>query len=299
MTNTTKIDPADTDPEVEEGALATAPEIEEGALATDPQVEEGALATAPEVEEGALAPVTRPEDADAAPEVEEGALAPATRPEDADAATEVEEGALATAPEVEEGAPAPVTRPEDAEAPDDEPPEDDVRPRTRERGDSWPWALLAAGVVAVAIALFAWQDVQGATDPDRERADLRDSAIIEGTAAVETMNSMDHRDVAAGVEAWQSVTTGTLHDQLVAISPQERELLAQQGKVATGKVVQAALTDLTATTATIIAAVEVTVVDSESGEEPSVKRNRFSGDLVLVDGEWKLENLGQVPVNLQ
>ncbi|TYL55934.1 hypothetical protein FXB39_01685 [Nocardioides sp. BGMRC 2183] len=169
--------------------------------------------------------------------------------------------------------------------------------------DGWPWAVLVAGILAVAVALFVWQDADSAAaDPDRARADLRDQAIIEGTAAVETMNSMDHRDVAAGLEAWESVTTGTLHDQVAAITPDEQELLAEQGKVATGKVVQAALTELTDTTATMIAAVEVSVIDgdgSQGDDAPTVKRNRFSADLVLIDGHWKVEDLGQVAVNLR
>ncbi len=65
---------------------------------------------------------------------------------------------------------------------------------------------------------------------------------------------------------------------------------------------EAALTELTDRTATLIAAVEVTVSDKESekdpSKEPAVKRNRYSADLVLVDGTWKLESLGQVPVGL-
>lgn len=166
----------------------------------------------------------------------------------------------------------------------------------RRRPGAWTWLVLLAGIVAVVAAYLSWQDADG--DPDRARAALRDRALIEGTAAVETMNSMDSRDVATGLEAWESVTTGVLHDQLVSIKADERDLLAEQGKIATGHVVQAALTDLTDDTATLIAALEVTVADAESGEEPTVKRNRFSADLVLVDGRWKLENLEQVAVNL-
>lgn len=178
-------------------------------------------------------------------------------------------------------------------------PEEAVAPtdaERRRRSGTWTWLVLLAGIAAVVVAYLSWQDAD--SDPDRARAALRDRAIIEGTAAVETMNSMDYRDVAAGLKAWESVTTGVLHDQLVSITADERALLAEQGKIATGHVVQAALTDLTDRTATLIAAVEVTVADDTSGEEPTVKRNRFSADLVQVDGQWKLENLEQVAVNL-
>ena len=165
----------------------------------------------------------------------------------------------------------------------------------KRRGGALVWLLLVVSVVAVVSAYVAWRAAD--RDPDRDRAALRDQALIEGTVAVETMNTMDHRDVAGGLEARQTVSTGVLHDQLLAVGDEERDLLAEQGKIATGRVVQAALTELTDRTATLIAAVEVTVRGEES-EEPAVKRNRFSADLVLVDGEWKIENLQQVPVGL-
>jgi Mce-associated membrane protein len=159
------------------------------------------------------------------------------------------------------------------------------------------WLLLGVSVVALVVAFLAWRDAD--QDPDRDRAAMRDRALIEGTTAVETMTSMDHKDVAAGLEAWQSVSTGLLHDQLTAIGEDEQALLAEQGKVASGRVVQAALTELTDRTATLIAAVEVTVRDDDDeSEEPAVKRNRFSAALVLVDGQWKIEDLQQVAVNL-
>jgi Mce-associated membrane protein len=100
------------------------------------------------------------------------------------------------------------------------------------------------------------------------------------------------------VKAWQDVSAGVLHDQLLVIDDEQKKLLADQGKIATGKVIEAALSDLSDRTATLIAAVEVTVRDSESDFDPAVKRNRYRAALVLVDGSWKLEDLQQVAVNL-
>lgn len=179
-----------------------------------------------------------------------------------------------------------------------EPVEQDPAPPVsrRPRVGVLAWLLLAVSVVAVGVAYLAWRDADG--DPDRDRAALRDQALIEGTAAVETMTSMDHRDVAGGIEAWQSVSTGVLHDQLLAVGNEEQQMLADHGKIASGRAVQTALADLTDRTATLLAAVEVTVRVDDETEDPAVKRNRFSADLVLVDGEWKIENLQQVAVGL-
>jgi Mce-associated membrane protein len=158
------------------------------------------------------------------------------------------------------------------------------------------WLILAVSVVAVVLAFLSWRDAND--DPDRDRAALRDNALIEGTTAVETMTSMDGRDVEAGIKTWQGVSTGVLHDQLLSVGDDEEEMLAEQDKIATGRVVQAALTELSDRSATLIAAVEVTVRSVDGTEETAVKRNRFSADLVLVNGEWKIENLQQVAVNL-
>jgi len=182
----------------------------------------------------------------------------------------------------------------------DEPAESDDAEATptpkKSRAGLYVGLLLAVSVVAVVVAFLSWRDADG--DPDRDRAAMRDSALVEGTAAVETMTTMDGRDVEAGIKAWQAVSTGVLHDQLLSVGDDEEQMLADQDKIASGRVVQAALTDLTDRSATLIAAVEVTVRPKDGSEDPAVKRNRFSADLVLVNGEWKIENLQQVAVNI-
>lgn len=165
-------------------------------------------------------------------------------------------------------------------------------------GRRW-WPLLvatAAAAVAVSGLLMWWQADQ---DPQRADAERRDAVLIEARGDIETMNTLDYRSVDEGVERWAQVTTGTLHDQLAGVSADDRTLLAEQKKISTGRVVDAAVVDVDATSATVIAAVEVTVKDAAKPDsEPTVKRNRFSADLVKVGGRWKLESLQQVAVSL-
>lgn len=172
----------------------------------------------------------------------------------------------------------------------------DAKPSTS-RGRLGGWLILAvAVVVAVSGAVAAWT---ASTDDAIEQAETRDAVLVEARQHVETMNTLDYREVDAGLEAWADVTTGTLHDQLVGVSDEEKQMLAEQQMISTGKVVDAAVTDFDASSATVIAAVEVTVKDdADPDAEPTVKRNRFSAELLRVEGEWKLENLQQVAVNL-
>lgn len=179
-------------------------------------------------------------------------------------------------------------------------------PEPSESGESpstgRPSSLVRLGLLALAIVLAvsgsaAWW--QAAHDDRLDAARSRDALLVQATQGIETMNTLDYRSVAEGVKAWSSVTTGTLHDQLAEVSAEDRKLLADQQKISTGRVVKAAVTDLDDGTATVIAAVEVTVRDGKDADaEPTVKRNRFSADLVRADATWKLESLQQVAVNL-
>ncbi|RLV55024.1 hypothetical protein D9V41_13075 [Aeromicrobium phragmitis] len=183
---------------------------------------------------------------------------------------------------------------ETADVADDGTPE--RSPRTS-RGRLGEWLILALAVVlaisGVVAGWLAWND------DTIEQAQTRDAVLVEARQHIETMNTLDYREVDEGLAAWADVTTGTLHDQLVGVSDEEKQLLAEQQMISTGKVVDAAVTDFDASSATVIAAVEVTVEDdADPDAEPTVKRNRFSAELLRVEGEWKLENLQQVAVNL-
>lgn len=161
----------------------------------------------------------------------------------------------------------------------------------------WQWAALALGVLALGSGLLAWW--LAGNDETVGLAAERDSALISARSAIEVMNTLDHRDIDGGLEAWAAVSTGTLHDQLVQVGEEERQLLADQGKVSTGKVVDAAVLSLDGGSATVIASIEVTVTDpTDPASEPTIKRNRLSADLVREAGDWKLEEIGQVAVDL-
>jgi Mce-associated membrane protein len=187
---------------------------------------------------------------------------------------------------------------ETAESDEPQVPSDEAPTATRDAGRAW-WLLvllLVAALVAVSGALMWWQADR---DPDRAAAETRDAVLIEARQAIETMNTLDYRSVDKGVKAWSQVTTGTLRDQLAGVSADDRRLLAEQKKISTGRVVDAAVIDVDDGSATVIAAVEVTVRDAAKPDsEPTVKRNRFSADLVKIGGRWKLESLQQVAVSL-
>lgn len=178
-----------------------------------------------------------------------------------------------------------------------EPTEETPAADTSRRGRLPAVALLVAAVLVMGSGLFAWW--QAAGDEDIARAETRDAALIAGRQHIETIQSLDYREIDKGLKAWNEITTGTMNDQIKAITEEDRKLLADQKKISTTKVIDAAVLDLEETTATVIAAVEITVADDPAANiEPTVKRNRYSAGLVLVRGSWKLENIQPVPVDL-
>lgn len=158
-----------------------------------------------------------------------------------------------------------------------------------------------ACVLCLAVLLTGAVALWRASHDDRAAlADTRDAVLVAATQDIATLNTLDYRKIDKGLDRWRAVTTGTLHDQLTQVRPRDRKLLAQQRKISTGKVVKAAVVDLGDGTATVIAAVEVTVRDGgKDSAKPTVKRNRFTADLVRTGGSWKLESLDQVAVKVQ
>lgn len=175
---------------------------------------------------------------------------------------------------------------------------DDVRPSLQGREFWFQVGALVVASIVLASGLFAWWNAARDAEPTG-LGDSRDAALIAARSEIETMNTLDYRKVEEGVAAWSSVTTGVLHDQMLQMTPDQLKLLADAKKVSVGKVLDAAVMDVTATTATVIASIEVTIQDhAVPDSEPTVKRNRLTADLAKVDGEWLLENVQQVGVNL-
>lgn len=160
--------------------------------------------------------------------------------------------------------------------------------------------LWLAVTLAVASAVFAgWAGLrwwEASHDDSLELARTRDQVLIAAHTHIETLTSLDHRNAEEGLEAWLDASTGDLRDEFATLDEEQREAIEAAGKVTTGRVVEAAVIDLSAggDSASVIAAVEISV-EPEVGET-AVKRNRFTADLLRVDGDWKLATLAQVPV---
>ena len=159
-------------------------------------------------------------------------------------------------------------------------------------------ALLVVGGV-LAVVVVTSRDSETA-DPaptttagaaDTRLAAERDAALADGEEAVEVFNTLDHRQVEADLDRWESVATGDLLAQMRDKREQYVAQVTNARSTSTGNVLDAGLTELDerAGTARLIAAVSVEV--TIEGRQPTTKRTRVTADLERTDDGWKVSQI--------
>jgi Mce-associated membrane protein len=159
----------------------------------------------------------------------------------------------------------------------------------------WATAVaLAAAAVFAGWSGYSWYSASRSTSTTYGEA--RDEALSTGRTLVATLNTLDYHQVDAGLSRWLDASTGPLHDELARTTPQTKQALAAGATVATGKVLDAGLSELDthAGTAQLIASVEVTV--AKEGAAPATRRNRYAATLTRTASGWKLSTLDQLAV---
>lgn len=153
-------------------------------------------------------------------------------------------------------------------------------------------------VLAVLAALFAawsgWSLYRASSAGPSATAQLRDRVLQEGEQAVQNFNTLDYRNVAAGMALWEQSSTGPLQAEIKAGRAQFTQQIEQTKTITTARILDGALTSLRAGTASIMVAVQITVTPASGS--PTVKQGRLLGTLTRTASGWKLSALGQVPV---
>jgi len=158
-------------------------------------------------------------------------------------------------------------------------------------------AALALVVAALAFAGWAgWTWWQAAGDESISYAQARDEALAAGRSHVTLLTSLDSSDVDGGIERWLDVCTGALRDELAATDAATRKTLTDGGTVATGRVLDAAVSELNTRAGTAKLLVSVEIATTKDGGPPATKRNRFVAGLSRSDHGWLLSALDQVPL---
>jgi Mce-associated membrane protein len=158
------------------------------------------------------------------------------------------------------------------------------------------------GVVVAALVFAGWGGwtwFQAGNDDSLAYAGARDEVLSVARTQVATLTTLDAHDVDGGIDKWLAVSTGGLRDELAATDAKTRQTLKDAGTVATGRVLEAAVSELDTRSGTAKLLVSVEISTAKDGSPPVAKRNRFVAGMSRVDGGWKLSALDQVPLGAQ
>jgi Mce-associated membrane protein len=160
--------------------------------------------------------------------------------------------------------------------------------------------LIATGVLLAALVFAGWSGWSWSTAADDDAlatARARDEALAAGREQVAVLTSLDYHRVDEGVARWLDASTGALRDELARTDESTKNSVREDATVATGAVLDAALSELDARagTAKMLASVEITL--AKEGSAPTSARNRFVAQLTRTDAGWKLSSLDQIPVS--
>ncbi|KDN21320.1 hypothetical protein DV20_15635 [Amycolatopsis rifamycinica] len=162
------------------------------------------------------------------------------------------------------------------------------------------WPLRVAVFAVVVTAAFAgWSGFswyRTAHSEELTYGTARDEALAGGRELVARLCTLDYHRLDQGLAQWLDASTGPLHDRLARTDDATKKTLVQDATVSTGRVLDAALSELDehAGTAKLLASVEITA--QKDGVAPATKRNRFAAGLVRTGGGWKLSALDELPV---
>jgi Mce-associated membrane protein len=138
---------------------------------------------------------------------------------------------------------------------------DPERPSARRRLALTPVTALAALVALAAIAalFFGGRWVLALNDEDLGLAAQREAVLVDARQAAINLNTLDHRNVAAGLDLWEQTSTGMLLDEFRANRAEYEQLLTQARRVTVATVQDAAVAELDARagTARVLVALDV------------------------------------------
>jgi Mce-associated membrane protein len=159
-----------------------------------------------------------------------------------------------------------------------------------------PVTALAAlvALATVAALFFGGQWVLALGDEDLELSAQREAVLIDARQAAINLNSLDHRNVAAGLDLWEQTSTGTLLDEFRANRAEYEQVVTQAQRVTVATVQDAAVAelDVRAATARVLVAIDVEV--RPEGQNPVITRQRLQLEMTRTDQGWKASRVAPV-----
>jgi Mce-associated membrane protein len=156
-------------------------------------------------------------------------------------------------------------------------------------------ASLVTLIAAGAAAWFGWSYYTASGDDSIAYAAERDRVLAVAGQEIVNLNTLDYRQVDAGLKVWQDSATAQLYDQIVQGRERLKTEVRKAKTTSTAKILESGLTELDtrAGKAAVIAAVRITITGADG--KPVDNTRRFAGQLTRTSDGWKLSALGQAP----
>ena len=154
--------------------------------------------------------------------------------------------------------------------------------------------VVAVGLAAAAAAVFGALWAFAATSTTLALARDRDAALADARQAAVNLNTLDYRNVAAGLDLWQQSSTGEVLAEFQQNREQYAKLVQESRRATVASVADAAVTELDerAGVARVLVAVDVTV--TPEGQVPAVTRQRLQMEMTRTPAGWKTSRLSPV-----
>ncbi|SNS91170.1 Mce-associated membrane protein [Actinomadura meyerae] len=156
-------------------------------------------------------------------------------------------------------------------------------------------ASLVTLIAAGAAAWFGWSYHAASGDDSLAYAAERDRVLAVAGQEIVNLNTLDYRQVDAGLKVWQDSATAQLYDQIVQGRERLKTEVQKAKTTSTAKILESGLTELDtrAGKAAVIAAVRITITGADG--KPVDNTRRMAGQLTRTSDGWKLSALGQAP----
>ncbi len=155
-------------------------------------------------------------------------------------------------------------------------------------------ALAALVVAALAALVFGGLWAQEATSSSLALARDRDAVLVDAKQAAINLNTLDWRNVDAGLALWERSATGDVLAEFQQNRAQYAKAVADAKRSTTATAPDAAVSELDdrAGVARVLVAVDVTV--TPDGQAPVVTRQRLQLEMTRTPSGWKVSRLSPV-----
>jgi Mce-associated membrane protein len=171
----------------------------------------------------------------------------------------------------------------------------EARPRRRLPAVSPVTALVAlVALAAVAAVFFGARWALAENDEGLELAAQRETVQLDARQAAINLNTLDYRNVAAGLDMWEQTSTGTLLEEFRANRAEYEQVVTEARRVTVATVQDAAVAELDVRSGIARVLVGVDVEVRPEGQDPVVTRQRLQLEMTRTDQGWRASRVAPV-----